>query len=386
MQFALVGDHPDGLDMARALVASGRHELLVCNGVPAARRSDLPASVQPVGDFEEVLADPRIDLVIVAGPLTDRPAHLRRALQSERHVLCVYPPGDDPDSAYEAALIQGDTKKVLLPLMPLALHPAVTRLRDWLRERPEPFRLIHVERWSTYKLSPENNPTFADWNVLRALGGEIMELSAFAAAEEVSGVEPVLVSGRFEKGGLLQMTVLHGQSEPRWRLTVIGAAELATLTSLSGGRESPEPPGLTGSGTLVLHEATDALREEAWPSWDPGPELVRAFEDALTGSRMRGTSWQDAIHCLELDDAARRSIERRRASLLEYPEASEEVGFKGTMTLVGCGVLWGSLLLLIVANWFPAVGLIIAPILVLFLALQLLRWVIPKKDEQRVQK
>ena len=30
-----------------------------------------------------------------------------------------------------------------------------------------------------------------------------------------------------------------------------------------------------------------------------------------------------------MDDAVRRSVERRRISTLEYPEASEEAGFKG---------------------------------------------------------
>src|SRR4051794_17120057 len=118
MYFALIGEHPDGLAMARALVASGRHELLVCNGVSKERRDDFPGSVPSVGDFEEVLANPQVDLVIVASSVTDRPAHLRRALQAERHAICVYPPDEDADIAYEAALIQGDTKKVLLPLMP----------------------------------------------------------------------------------------------------------------------------------------------------------------------------------------------------------------------------------------------------------------------------
>jgi hypothetical protein len=78
-----------------------------------------------------------------------------------------------------------------------------------------------------------------------------------------------------------------------------------------------------------------------------------------------------------LDDAARRSVERRRASALEYPEASEEVGFKGTMTLVGCGLLWGALLLLVLSAWYPRLGWLVLPVLVLFLGLQLLRWIIP---------
>ena len=53
-------------------------------------------------------------------------------------------------------------------------------------------------------------------------------------------------------------------------------------------------------------------------------------------------------------------VERRRATLLEYPEATEEAGFKGTMTLLGCSVMWAVLAILIVsasgrrcAGWSP---------------------------------
>src|SRR5262249_12559498 len=81
--------------------------------------------------------------------------------------------------------------------------------------------------------------------------------------------------------------------------------------------------------------------------------------------------------------AARRSVLRRRVSTLEYPEASEEVGFKGTMTLVGCATLWLCLLLLIVSYWFPWIGWVIVPVLVFFLGLQLLRWFVPKSPQQR---
>ena len=104
------------------------------------------------------------------------------------------------------------------------------------------------------------------------------------------------------------------------------------------------------------------------------------FEAALAGGGAEAqSSWQEEVRCLELDDAVRRSVARRRASTLEYPEATEEVGFKGTMTLVGCGVLWGSLGLLILSRWFPWVGWVIVPVLVAFLLLQTLRWALPAR-------
>ena len=59
MRFALLGDHPDGLAMARALVDSSRHELGAYSGPGIGgeylRRWGIAA--RGVGDLEEVLAE-----------------------------------------------------------------------------------------------------------------------------------------------------------------------------------------------------------------------------------------------------------------------------------------------------------------------------------------
>src|SRR5438105_6234755 len=142
MCFALLGDHADGLEMARALANSGRHELAVYSG-PALGMEYLQRwgfKPRRVGDLEEVLADPRIDTVIVAGGPAQRPGQLRRALQSERHVLCVCPVDDSPDLAYEAAMIQADARTVLLPILPEAVHPGFHRLAELARLPNAPWK------------------------------------------------------------------------------------------------------------------------------------------------------------------------------------------------------------------------------------------------------
>jgi hypothetical protein len=50
------------------------------------------------------------------------------------------------------------------------------------------------------------------------------------------------------------------------------------------------------------------------------------------------------------------------------------------MTLVGCALLWGGLVLLILSIWVPWLGWGILPVLAAFLALQLLRWAVPPKE------
>ncbi len=383
MRFALLGDHPDGVEMACALAESGRHRVLACTaplGEDVLRRWG--GEVRRVSDLEEVLADPAIEAVIIAGHLGVRPAQLRRALQSERHVLCAHPPDQTPEIAYEAAMIRNDTGCVLLPLLPEATHPAIRRFAEFVCRKDgnaSPigvFRLLEMERGAVDEVLDGiwiagQKPSFPGWDILRTIGGEIQEVSAFAEGEELREGEPVLVAGRFEEGGLFHVTLLPREKQPSWRLTAIGS---------TGRVELLFPQGWHGPAFLDWRDADGETHEEYWEYWDPWPALIEAFEQMIEKSADRPRqSWQDALRALELDDAARRSVERRRSSLLEYPEATEEVGFKGTMTLVGCSLVWSMLLLLILSRWWPMLGWLVVPLIVVFLGLQLLRYFVPRQ-------
>lgn len=390
MRFALLGDHPDGIDMGCALVESGRHRILAYT---APLSEDVlrrwGESARRVSDVEEVLADPAIEAVIVAGNASVRPAQLRRALQSERHVLCVHPPDQKPEIAYEAAMIRNDTGCVLLPLLPEATHPAIRRLAEFVRRKEAGsspigvFRMLEMERGVEGEVLDGvwiagHKPSFPGWDILRCIGGEIQEVSAFAEEEELREGEPVLVSGRFQQGGLFHVSLLPCQHQPSWRLTAIGSA---------GRVELLFPQGWNGPALLDWSDRDGEPREEYWQLWDPWPALIETFEQKVASAAPQEgqphLSWQDTIRALELDDAARRGVEKRRASVLEYPEATEEVGFKGTMTLVGCSLLWGVLLLLILSVWWPKLGFLIVPLIVVFLGLQFLRYMVPEQRDNR---
>jgi predicted dehydrogenase len=414
MRFALLGNDPDGLALAGALVDSGRHQMAAYT-VPVADevRRRWNDDARWVADGEEVLADPAVTAVIAAGSPASRPTQLRRALQAERHVLCVRP-GELPlDAAYEAALTQGDTGCVLLPLLPAALHPGVGRLAAFVSrsetDSPEAaavgtFVLLAVEAAAAGEVlvgEQTAKPAFPGWEVLRALGGEVEEVSAFAEQEEVRPSDVVLIAGRFAQGGLLQVRLLPRRPSPSVRLRVVGTR---------GEVELYLPQGWQGPAFVSWQDTGGERHEEAWDYWDSWSALVEVFETAVSGlppeaehvpQQLREAiaeapaapraarrpppgaagplTWQDAVRCRELDDAAWRSISRRRASALEYPVASEEASFKGTMTLLGCGLVWGMLLLVILSAWLPWAKYVIVPLLVVFLALQLLRYVIPSR-------
>src|SRR5579875_2355110 len=385
MRFALLGDHPDGVDMACALAECGRHQFVAyTTPLSAEILHRLGSAIRRISDVEEILADPAVEAVIVAGHAGVRPAQLRRALQSERHVLCVYPPDQTPEVAYEAAMICNDTGCVLLPLLPEATHPAIRRLTDFVHRKDSTnssiggFRLLTMEREAEGEVlegtwSAGHKPSFLGWDILRTIGGEIQEVSAFTQGETLREGEPVLIAGRFEAGGLFHVQLLPHQRQPSWRLRVIGK---------DGHVELLFPLGWSGPAILDWRDAEGETHEEYWQHWDPWPTLIETFEQMLQRVSQTRPNWQDAIRALELDDATRRSVEKRRCSVLEYPEATEEVGFKSTMTLVGCSLLWGVLLLLLLSVWWPALRFLIVPLIVVFLGLQLLRYLVPRPGEK----
>src|SRR5262245_52648724 len=118
MNVGLIGSHPHGLSLAKGLAQEG-HALVAFAG-PRAVGEKLHqghSAIQLLMEIEALLARNDIELVIVADDPEHRPAVLRRALQSDKHVLCVHPPDLRLDVAYEAVLIQKDTRKLLLPIL-----------------------------------------------------------------------------------------------------------------------------------------------------------------------------------------------------------------------------------------------------------------------------
>jgi hypothetical protein len=323
-------------------------------------------------------------------------------------VLCVHPVDPSPDVGYEAAQLESDVRRVLLPLMPEAFHPGIRRLaqlaqaargpqgdlpRSAAQALPPVFpRLVESERWSPEELlldagDPGAKAGLPGWDVLRLLGGDIGDVFAVATSEELTTGEPLQLSGRYVKGGMWHATMLPRQSRPYWRLALVAA---------QGSTELVFAEGWPGPARLTFLDESGQARVEEWPAQNPWTALVQAFDDAVETWRSRTKApspgdtdqtsltdetgrlgWLDAIRALELDDAARRSVERGRAYSLDFPEATEEASFKGAMTLVGCSLLWISLLLVILSAWLPQLGWAILPFFGIFLVMQLLRWVVP---------
>jgi len=188
MRFALLGNHSDGLAMAQALAAAGNPLAAVCDTPPP----DFAATARVYTDLEDLLADPAVETIIVAGSLGKRFEQLRRVIQSERAAYCVHPCDEKVDRAYEAAWMQGETKTPLVPLLPDALHPAFARLAEIVRG----WGGATLLKWEG-GVGPAGEVAFREWDVLRKIGGEIVEVSGFAPTEERNPADPLLFHAKF---------------------------------------------------------------------------------------------------------------------------------------------------------------------------------------------
>jgi hypothetical protein len=386
MRFALLGDHPDGLDLACALAATGRHEVRLYTGSAAGLAHLQRHGLNPrsLGDLEEVLADPDLDAAIVAGSESARSGQLRRALQAECHVVCVHPADLSPDIAYEAAMIQADTGRVLLPMLPMVLHPGIARIAELART--ESMRLLEMEIWSTEEVLLDctqegHKPSLPGWDVLRFIGGEVGEIYLQSTQAELLPGSSLLLSGRFLTGTLIQATYLPNQAEAHWRLSLVTTTGRTKLVFAQGW---PGPAQLTD----------EENQSQMWPAFHPWAAWIDYFEqvraentfkkpqpgqpsDACLTKSPMALGWQDELRSLELDDAARRSVERGRSNTLDLQETTEEASFKGTMTLVGCSLIWLTVIVLILSVWVHWLAWLIVPVFGVFLVMQALRWVVP---------
>lgn len=366
MRALLLGSHPDAVDLAVALASAGVLDLAAFAGPPhvTALWQGRGWPVQVLRDVEAALALRNIDWIIVGDELPHRPLLLKRALQSERHVLAVHPADLEPDVCYEALLILGDTKKRLAPLLPERATAAFAALAEALQTAGlGPVQRIEVEYHFPPPPSWEAHPLLHVWHLPRLAAGEIQELTALSLAEEPALTAPLAISGRCQAGAFFQ---IHLTPRPG----LCASLRLAVKSQL-GELEWVLPSGWFGSGLLQWRTSAAEQRCEL-PETARSAALLALGQAAVAGSPL--AAWTDATRCLELFSATRQSMRRRRLVVMEYESLGEVGNFKSTMAALGCGLMLLVMVLFFTVPTVPWLKWLILPLLLVFLALQGLRW------------
>jgi predicted dehydrogenase len=82
------------------------------------------------GGFDEMLADPALDAVVIATPVPTHYELAKRALESGKHVFVEKPPAMTEPEIRELVALAGERDLVLMPGHLLLYHPGVQKLKE----------------------------------------------------------------------------------------------------------------------------------------------------------------------------------------------------------------------------------------------------------------
>jgi predicted dehydrogenase len=373
MKILILGDGDEELGWARWLLEHSEHRLDAA--FPGFSDPDLAFLPAPT-DTEDALARPGLDGVIVGGPIELRGEYLRRAAAEGLAIICLHPSGEDSEAYYQVSLSRAETGAIIVPDLPLRLHPGVAALRAALVSGElGAFRSIRLEA-----PSPDLDADLARFafarlvDVVRAMLGEI---EAVTATGDPPGEHPdleLVVQLRAAEGRRAELRIRAGDVEP---------AEL-TLQGASGSLTLEFDSLLQQPAHLVRRSAAHPDDRRELPPWDPYEAIVSVLEASSpqqSDAALPRPNLLDATRAMELAEATSRSLRRGRTVDLYYETISEEANFKSVMTSTGCMILLAALFILPLALAGPSLGLgwtlfipyVILPVLVIFVVAQVLR-------------
>lgn len=296
-------------------------------------------------------------------------------------------------ASFELERVQQDSVARMIPLRPYRWHPgAVYFARHVCGESEGTLETLgSVERIEMERRIADADletlqVAFArDIDLVQTFTGKLLEVSGMAAGEKRLPLN-VQLSG--ESGVLARWSAVRTEEATSERsllgaeLKVFGSTTASLLMS-EGSWQVETPEGMRAFAPTSL---ADACAEQV--------ELDRQ-------SRAVREDWPEVTHSLEVTEAMAKSLQREKRIQLNLEGRGESTTFKGTMVSLGCALLMGGVVLLILsavilklaqvngltnlAMMFEKVPAALAVVLVLFLFLQCLRFLIPasrKPDSQ----
>jgi myo-inositol 2-dehydrogenase/D-chiro-inositol 1-dehydrogenase len=369
MRFLIIGDGPEERQWARAISQSGAHSVAVA----------YPPSIEfpdaaPAHDLDEALAAVGVEAAVIGGPPELRAEALRRVAAEGLPAICLHPPGPNADPYYQVALAPRETGAVVVPDIPLRLHPALETIRRRLAEgRLGPIRVVRYEAvWpSNTDLLNHVLPRLVDG--VRAFLGEVHSVTATGAPPRSQPVESLTVhlAGPQNRAGEIRLSCAKGSPEPARLVVACGEGMLTWEHEVT----------LTDASRLVERDSAGKQTVDELAAWDPWGAILDTLSAAASG-RPAAPDLLDGTRAMEIAEAAVRSLERGRSIDLHFDEISEVSSFKAVMSSLGCGLVLLGVLLYIVSLIGMAMGFkaaaylawAIVPLLVIYVLLQLLRF------------
>ncbi len=232
-----------GPNLARNFAALPDAEVTwLCDGDPKAleRQKAAHPSAKLTGDFDQLLADPTLDAVVIAAPV---PAHAELALKSiaaGKHVFIEKPIGATLAEAEQVAEAAAASDRIVMVDHLLEYHPAVIKLRQLIEDGElGDIRYVYSTRLNLGKLRTDENALWSlgphDVSVaLSLIDQEPNEISAHGESYMNPGVEDVVFGYlRFPTGVAAHIHLSWLDPHKERRITVVGSKRMATFDDMS---------------------------------------------------------------------------------------------------------------------------------------------------------
>jgi predicted dehydrogenase len=201
-------------------------------------------STQVSADFDELLADPELDAVVVATHVPSHPVLARRAFEAGKHVFVEKPLAQSVAEAEDVVAAAREAGRVLMVGHLLEYHPGVERLKQIADEGElGDLHYIYSNRLNLGKLRADEN---ALWSlgahdvsvVLRLVGEEPTEAHAMGESYMREGIEDVVFCYlRFPSGLAAHLHLSWLDPHKERRFTVVGSKRMATFDDMDTERK-----------------------------------------------------------------------------------------------------------------------------------------------------
>lgn len=190
-------------------------------------------------DFDEVVADPDLDAVVIATPVPTHYELAKRALEAGKHVLVEKPPAMRGAEMEELVALAGERDLVLMPGHLLLYHPGVLKLKELVDSGALGDVLcIYGNRQNLGIVRTNENALWSlgvhDLSVILYLvGEEPVEAVAHGNSFLTPGVEDVVFCYlRFPSGKIAHMHLSWLDPHKMRKMTVVGREKMAVFDDM----------------------------------------------------------------------------------------------------------------------------------------------------------
>ncbi len=196
-------------------------------------------AARAAGSFDELLADPELEAVVIATPVPTHYALAKQALEAGKHVFVEKPPAMRAAEMAELVGLAEESGLVLMPGHLLLYHPGVLKLKELIDSGELGDVLcVYGNRQNLGKIRKDENALWSlgvhDLSVILYLVGEEPdEATAHGNAFLTPGVEDVVFCYlRFPSGKIAHLHLSWLDPHKMRKLTVVGRDKMAVFDDM----------------------------------------------------------------------------------------------------------------------------------------------------------